>query len=564
MTHNNTQNAPSSDPIKNTQHIYDLIALCAQKGVRHAVLCPGSRCAPLLIGFGKHKDIKVISVTDERSAGFIALGIAQQSRCPVVLVCTSGTAGQNFAPAVTEAFYQNTPLIILSADRPKEQIDQWDGQTIHQSTMYGDHLGAQLTYEEGKLDESTTIIDTAIWPVATPVHLNIPIKEPFYPHKLEDVIFPKIEITPAEQKESEIPKEQFKKLEELLTKATKPLIICGQATLDKKLHDLLKKTEIPVAGDVISNIHHIKDSIQSADIFFNAGNESLCPDLLITIGRSLISKSFKQYFKKHKPAHHWHIGKGMVGNPFQSITEIIAANPIEFFQSLPEIKQENISPWKEKFHQRCKNVRAHIKNINFNKSLNQFSATQILLEHLPKESVLHLGNSTPVRVANYLSLQEGAPEIWSNRGTSGIDGILSTAVGHALADQKRTHILIIGDLSFFYDRNGLWLNHEFPSNLKIAVINNKGGGIFKLIEGAKDQGEYRELFTTPHQRSIKLAAEEFNLGYLLADSLPALKQNIPSFLSERKSAIVEIITKEEDDIWLFKQLKQPINIEARK
>jgi len=146
------ENSVISVAIKNTQHIYDLVGVCAGFGVEKAIVCPGSRCAPLLIGFGKHPDIETISVTDERSAGFIGLGLAQQSGKPVVLVCTSGTAAQNFTPAVTEAYYQNVPLIVLTGDRPPEWIDQWDGQTIRQKNLYIDHIKGSFTSLEDNTD----------------------------------------------------------------------------------------------------------------------------------------------------------------------------------------------------------------------------------------------------------------------------------------------------------------------------------------------------------------------------------------------------------------------------
>ncbi|SVC42352.1 uncharacterized protein METZ01_LOCUS295206, partial [marine metagenome] len=179
----------SSVTLKNTQHINDLVGLCAQFGVEKAVVCPGSRCAPLLIGLGKHSDIETISVTDERSAGFIALGLAQQSDRPVVLVCTSGTAAQNFAPAVTEAYYQHVSLIVLTADRPAEWIDQWDGQTIHQNNLYEPHVKRSFIYDEGNIEVGEESLTLALDGARGPVHLNIPIREPFYPDSFEEIRF---------------------------------------------------------------------------------------------------------------------------------------------------------------------------------------------------------------------------------------------------------------------------------------------------------------------------------------------------------------------------------------
>jgi 2-succinyl-5-enolpyruvyl-6-hydroxy-3-cyclohexene-1-carboxylate synthase len=551
---------PAINPMDNIQHIFNLVELCACKGVRHTILCPGSRCAPLLVGFGKHKHIETISVTDERSAGFIGLGIAQQTNSPVVLVCTSGTAGQNFAPAVTEAFYQNVPLIVLTADRPAEWIDQWDGQTIHQQTLYGEHLRAQLTFQQRdhSLKQAESIIDQSMIPTPGPIHINIPISKPFYPQGLKEIVFPTLNIIPPKETNPEIPEESWEALEALLKTADKLLVVAGQQTLDEKLLADISQLKIPLVGDLISNIHTNKHAIQTTDAFFDLENDNMRPDLLVTIGRSVISENLKRYFRKHKPANHWHIGTGMVGDPFQSLTQIIQANPNSFFKIWLQrgLKIKNKNKWQDQLNQRHQQVYKHISASIHDNSLNQFTAIQAIVNALPHENTtLHLGNSMPVRVANYIDLnKDKTTEVFSNRGTSGIDGTLSTAVGHALAQANQTHILIIGDLAFFYDRNGLWLNHRFPRNLKIIVLNNSGGGIFTLLPGPSDQDELFSLFNTPHQRSVKLAAEEFSLRYFLADSLSTLEKLLASFLTSSESAILEITVQSKDDKRIFQIL----------
>jgi 2-succinyl-5-enolpyruvyl-6-hydroxy-3-cyclohexene-1-carboxylate synthase len=529
-------------------------------GVQHAVLCPGSRCAPLLIGFGQHKKINTISVTDERSAGFIGLGIAQQSGSPVVLVCTSGTAGQNFAPAVTEAFYQNVPLIILTADRPAEWIDQWDGQTIHQQTLYAKHTRGQFDFVPGKaaFKEAEALLKLTLQPVPGPVHINIPIRKPFYPKKLGDVQFPILNTTPLPQSAGKISEATWNALDQVLQSSKKPLLITGQQRLDKKLLSDIHQLGIPLVGDIISNTHANNYTIPVTDSFFDIENNSLRPDVLITIGRSIISEKIKHYFRKYKPKSHWHIGIGMVGDPFQSITKTIQAHPCDFFAAWlkrrPRISDQK--NWKTQLKQRHKQVRTHIiKNIQSN-TLNQFTAIQIIINALPKKNItLHLGNSMPVRIANIIGLKNSGIEVFSNRGTSGIDGTLSTAVGHALAKPTQLHALIIGDLAFFYDRNGLWLNQPFPDNLKIIVMNNKGGGIFSIIPGPSNQENLFSLFATPQQqRSIRLTAEEFSLNYFLADSLAALKDKIDSFLAFQKTTILEILIQPKEDKHIFSRM----------
>jgi len=471
----------------NTQHIYDLVGLCAEYDVEKAVVSPGSRCAPLLIGFGKHPDIETISVTDERSAGFIGLGLAQQSEKPVVLVCTSGTATQNFAPAVTEAFYQQVPLIVLTADRPPEWIDQWDGQTIRQKNLYIDHIKGSFVYDEDSTDVAKKALELALEGAPGPVHLNIPIREPFYPESLDDNVLT-TETRRAQRKDkiNKIENAVWIEFESILNSSDKVLVLGGQLEPNSQLVELLKQLDVAVTGDVISNLHGVDGVIQSSDLIFKTDNESLMPDFLITLGRSVISKNLKLCLRKHKPKTHWHIGLGMVGNPFQSLTKTVAISPEVFFMKWIEKKRKNRLATKgtetiKKLNDKSayfsslldqqKMVNEKLGSLLEESDFNYFSAVKKVIQGLPKNSVLHLGNSMPVRIANFIGLNDPTIDVWCNRGTSGIDGVLSTAVGHSLAEPNRKHTLIIGDLSFFYDQNGLWLNHEFPNNLQMNGDN---------------------------------------------------------------------------------------------
>ncbi len=551
----------NSVAIKNTQHIYELINLCAQYGVEKAVVCPGSRCAPLLIGFGKHSDIETISVTDERSAGFIGLGLAEATRKPVVLVCTSGTAAQNFAPAVTEAYYQQVPLIVLTADRPEEWIDQWDGQTIHQKEMYKPHIVDSITYTKDDIELATHTFEYLYDDGGGPIHLNIPIDEPFYPENMVDVVF-NTEPQRAQRKiKSKIEDSLWGEIESVLSSSEKVMILGGQYDKSPLLLDELKSLNIPIVGDVISNLHGVDGVIQSGDLIFKnliatKGTEvakELQPDLLVTFGRSVISKNLKLFLREHKPKHHWHIGLGMVGDPFQSLTKIVEVEPVGFFEKwvgqLPTKCTENTksnTSYLSQFAQMKKDCNKNFNSILDESEFNYISAVREVIEQLPENSVLHLGNSMPVRIANFIGIHNPTIEVYSNRGTSGIDGVVSTAVGHALGSPDRKHTLIIGDLSFFYDRNGLWLNHEFPSNLQIVILNDSGGGIFNMIPGPSNQNGLTDLFTTPHNRTAELTAKEFGLHYCSAASLGEI--------DGWQAGILEIFTDMEINVQVFKKL----------
>ena len=535
--------------IQNTQHIYDLVGICAQFGVENAVVCPGSRCAPLLIGFGKHPDIETISITDERSAGFVGLGLAQQSGKPVVLACTSGTAALNFAPAVTEAFYQNVPLIVLTADRPPEWIDQWDGQTIHQEKIYEPHLKGSFNYNENNVKIGVEALTLALDEAAGPVHLNIPIREPFYPESLNDVVL-NTETQRTQRKTiKSVSEEIYKEFESILDSTVKVMVLGGQLEPNQELVILLNQLNVPIVGDVISNLHGVNDVIYSGDLLFKYADKSLSPDFLITFGRSVISKNQKLFLRKHQPKVHWHIGEGMAGDPFQSLTNIIESDPIVFLKRWVELTTE-IGRHGEIYNLKLSKAQNET-NKRFGKLLdktefNYFSAVRNVLKQLPKNSVLHLGNSMPVRIANFVGVKDSTVDVWCNRGTSGIDGIVSTAVGHALAEPKRKHTLIVGDLSFFYDRNGLWLNHKFPTNLQIVILNDSGGGIFNMIPGPSSQGVLTELFATPHHRTAEITAKEFDLAYSTASSLEEIH--------DLESGILEIFTEMKTNTETFKYL----------
>ena len=538
----------SSVVLKNTQHIYDLVGLCADFGVEKAVVCPGSRCAPLLIGFGKHPNIETISVTDERSAGFVGLGLAQQTGNPVVLVCTSGTAAQNFAPAVIEAYYQNIPLFVLTADRPPEWIDQWDGQTIRQKNLYIEHIKGCFLYDEDTTGVGKKALELALEGALGPVHLNIPIREPFYPDSFEEIRFNEKAHRPQSKNIYKIDESVWDEFESILNLSEKVLVLGGQMEPNLELVILLNQLDVPVVGDVISNLHGLEGVINSSDLIFKTDEEFLAPDFLITFGRSVISKNLKLYLRKNKPKVHWHIGEGMVGDPFQSLTKIIKTPPLQFFTDWLDmvIKINDQDDYCNLLKDTQKSIDEDFDLTLDNAEFNYFNAVRSVLKQLPQNCVLHLGNSMPVRIANFIGIKESTIDIWCNRGTSGIDGVVSTAVGHALAEPNRKHTLIIGDLSFFYDRNGLWLNHEFPTNLQIVILNDSGGGIFNIISGPPKQNGLTNLFTTPHQRTAKLTAQEFNLTYCKITSL----EEIDGW----SSGIFEIFTNMKINTEIFKRL----------
>ena len=350
---------PVSQPENPHQAIYNIAALCAAHGLTEVVLSPGSRCAPLTLAFARHPATNVRVVPDERAAAFIGLGIAQARRVPTVLVCTSGTAGLNYAPAVAEAYYQQVPLLILTADRPPEWIDQLDGQTIRQNGLYGPHVkGAytfpvETTHPDAKW-HANRLMNEAInlakaYPPG-PVHVNIPLREPLYP--TGEVVFEEVRVVKDVTMTQLLLPADIESLAQEFSRETKILIAFGQQSnqFRERFHidsnSIYDLTKAVFLGEIISNVSSTDDlePISTQDIFLNSGinQEQLRPDLLITCGKSFISKAFKKFIRQHPPKHHWHIQMGsLAADPFTSITRIIKAEPASFLNDL----LKSATPW---------------------------------------------------------------------------------------------------------------------------------------------------------------------------------------------------------------------------
>lgn len=566
------------------QPIYDIAEVCARQGIHQAVVCPGSRSAPLTLAFARHEDITCRTFSDERSAGFVALGIAQQTHMPSVLVCTSGSAAYNFAPAVAEAFFQEIPVLIFTADRPKEWIDQLDGQTIRQNNLYGAHVKKYYELPEDYSHEDSRwfiqrVVNEAIalsqeYPKG-PVHINVPLREPLYPASGENLSFSKklkiVSTTPAIPVLTDLDK---KSLSQSLAGFTKVLLVAGQQDyhqgLSKAVEKFGKINKVALVGDIISNLHSLPGTVRYADVFLgpcgDSIKKSLQPELLITFGKSVVSKNLKLFLRKHPPQQHWHIQpSGVAADTFQSLSRVVRCDPKSFFEELssaPPIgkfelqKKDNYSQlWKAEEHRTQLAYQAHFASVEF----NELSAVNELLTSLPDRCNLHVANSMSVRYANLIGLTEKNKgiHVYANRGTSGIDGCTSTAIGHSLASDV-PNILLTGDLAFFYDRNAFWHNYVIP-NLRVVVINNHGGIIFNLIDGPGNLPEQSEYFVTNQKLSASNLAREFGFDYMKVDSIKKLKTSLKEFFDFGGSTkIMEIVSSQESAKKAFDQFKKHI------
>jgi len=566
------------------QAIYDIAELCARKGLDNAVLCPGSRCAPLTLAFTRHPKITTRTFSDERSAGFIALGMAQQTGRPAILVCTSGTAAYNFAPSVAEAYFSQTPLIVFTADRPAEWIAQHDGQTIHQSELFGKHVkkSFQLPQEYDHADSQWAInrivneaISFSMEQPRGPVHINAPFREPLYPEAKEKFAYSK-EIRVVDQilpKYSLLP-EDLQQLKHEWSKFTHILIVAGQHDYDNalisSLTDFLQVQPIPVVGDIISNLNSLEQVVRHGDVFLGQApdgvKKSLRPELLITFGKSVISKNIKLFLRKYSPKAHWHIQPaGAVADPFQSITRVLNTTPVNFLDSLQtNTKSKEFENQKRANYQKIWEVEERravrsLKEFLPKEAFGELELVYEIIRHVPPLCNLHLANSMSVRYANIIGMNDSKKNInvFSNRGTSGIDGCTSTAVGHALMNEL-PNILITGDLAFFYDRNSFWHNYPLP-NLRVVVLNNHGGIIFKMIDGPGTLPESDEYFVTRQKLNAQKLCEEFDFDYLKLDNKRKIKNTIKNFFEfDGRTKILELESSIDLNKSIFDNLKQTI------
>jgi 2-succinyl-5-enolpyruvyl-6-hydroxy-3-cyclohexene-1-carboxylate synthase len=538
--------------------VFNTSALCYHLGVHHAVMSPGSRNAPLTISFARNEQIKKWIIPDERSAGFVALGIAQQLQQPVVLCCTSGTALLNYGPAIAEAYYREIPLIILSADRPSHLIDQRDGQTIRQFEALKNHVKAtfQLPLLNASCEEILHYqpikdgITEALKLPRGPVHINIPFEEPFYPDAQQQLEFANGEAfgsidLPAAKEDG------FQALN--ISAFTKILVLVGQQPTDDELSRELDKwnDRVVILKSPLNNLNC--NGVQHYDLFIKE-KEDLQPDLLITTGLSVLSKKLKQFIRKFPPSVHWHFDpSGVEVDTYDTHPLLIKSSLLTFLktQNAKNIKSSSdfLSKWLEADRLSIEKLCAFDDTVVFSEA----KAMRVLLSTIPEGTNLHLGNSMPVRYADMFGVQAQVTT-WCNRGTSGIDGISSTAVGSAMVSDSM-NVLITGDVSFFYDRNAFFHNYALP-NLRIIIINNQGGGIFRLIEGPSKLPELKAYFETRHQRTAEWVCKENNFEYFPIKSLDELHIQLSTFYKPAKGVrVLEIFVDPQVNETEYKKLR---------
>jgi 2-succinyl-5-enolpyruvyl-6-hydroxy-3-cyclohexene-1-carboxylate synthase len=526
-----------------------LVQLCLDKGIDHIIISPGSRNAPLTIGFGEHPQFKCFSIVDERCAAFFALGMAQQLQKPVTVICTSGSALLNYYPAVAEAYYSDIPLVVISADRPSDYIDIGDGQTIRQENVFENHILYSANCVEGKdfqIKNETEInvaLNTAI-ELNGPVHINIPFSEPLYHTTENQLVWPQ-NVVP--RKNTKTFEEDFFSYAEIWNRSEKKMVLVGVLppdSVEKRFIDQLSKDEsVLVLTETTSNLHD-ENFISAIDQLIAPLTEEdfkkLQPDILLSFGGMVVSKKIKAFLRSFPPKEHWHVDSKKAYNTYFVLGKHFKLTINNFFaEFLPKtrrIDSEYQNEWLAIKTHRLQRHEVYENEIPY----SDFMVFSEIFKQLPQNIQLQLSNSATIRYAQLFDIPVSA-EVFCNRGTSGIDGSMSTAIGAGYASKLPT-VFLTGDLSFFYDSNALW-NNYIPKNFKIIVVNNGGGGIFRILPGEKDSKLFDTYFETKHNLSAKQLSEMYGFNYQTINSEDNLTKKINEFFgSDEGPALLEIFT----------------------
>ncbi|WP_339920694.1 2-succinyl-5-enolpyruvyl-6-hydroxy-3-cyclohexene-1-carboxylic-acid synthase [uncultured Flavobacterium sp.] len=541
-----------------------IIQTCLAKGITTIIISPGSRNAPLTIGFTNNPAFECYSIADERCAAFFGLGIVQQTKKPVILICSSGSALLNYYPALAEAFYSQIPLIVISADRPQSKIDIGDGQTIRQENVFANHSLYNANLNEMVCVENDTKIKEAIdISIAQkgPVHINAPFEEPLYETTSELSV--NVSVTVSAKDTQSLSHDEVAEYATIWNQATKKLLLVGvndpDAINESIIETLAADESVVVLTETTSNVHH-PTFINTIDTlitpFTSEDFEDFRPEILVTFGGMIVSKRIKAFLRKYKPKHHWHIDSLRAYDTFNALTKHFEVEPNLFFDVFLPLTRSVESDYFKSLDAvnklREQKSKIYLDTIPF----SDFKVFEKVIPSLPKNSQLQISNSSAIRYAQLIAIDPSI-EVYCNRGTSGIDGSTSTAIGAAVANGKQT-VFITGDIGFLYDSNALW-NNYIPKNFKIILINNGGGGIFRILPGHEETPVFNTFFETSHCLTAEHLATMYGFEYTIASDESSLEIGLATLYGQNeKPGILEVFTPtlENDSILLqfFKEL----------
>lgn len=541
---------------------------CRRKGIRKVVFSPGSRSAPLVIAFSQIPEIECIVIPDERVAGYFALGLAQQTRQTVAVICTSGTAVLNLLPAACEANYQEVPLLFITADRPRGATEKGENQAIYQESIFAYYaLDLEIDADNDRTLNVIKTVEEAIFHTEDwkqPARINVHISEPLYQTVEVDMSNTPHNVYQPEAIENttSLRIEAHTELLHQLNSTSKKLIVVGLRPYDAKFNEhmrlLAQRNDFAVLVETTSNtnVDGVISNYDSCIELLNSENSTaFVPDVVLTFGNQIISKRIRQLLRKYKPQFHWNIplyGESKYRDYFElNNHEMHYIREEEALECLLESQQNTESEYRnnwQQLNQRTQQLTTeYLQQIEY----SDMQVIDTLVKSFPEGANIQYGNSTPVRYSNIFA-HKNVITINSNRGTSGIDGTLSTAAGAAYANKQIT-ICVIGDISFFYDSNALWNNYLSP-NLRIVLINNSGGNIFRLLDGPTKVQGFEKFFETAHNLNAQHLAGMYGIPYYFCDNLNNLSETLTGFYGPQngRPAILEIKTPNQISAAVYK------------
>ena len=496
--------------ISDKKSVQYIISFLKQKGILDVVLCPGSRNAPFILSFSEDSHFQITSYFDEKVAAFMALGIAKNKQKPVVLVCTSGSALLNFAPAIVEAYYQNIPLWILTADRPKGWEGKGENQTIHQFEIYKNYIQLSLEMEENlTFEEAQRIMNTVVQnPSNGPIHINFPFSEPLYSMEKEVLYtfdIEKIIQTPITY--PNIPSEA--KIAIYISE------LLPDKSINKALETLSQRDDVILFSEINSNCYATPNFTRIDALLNGEIPMEFLPDILITIGGTMLSKRARNFFKKMPQLTHIDIASyprrwdNLSNHSFFILSENIAENIEKLLKNKDSCISKEFKLFWEKREETSQNaIKSYIESISY----SEYKICNYINQYAPKNSVIFWGNSSAIRYANWSLWQDREDLVHiTNRGTSGIEGVLASAIGWKKANPKEHVICVLGDVSALYEVNAFLAMNEIES-MTVIVLNNFGGKIFDNIHPQFSEKAWQAI-ATPHQHSFETIAQLSNAAY---------------------------------------------------
>ncbi|HEY4532205.1 MAG TPA: 2-succinyl-5-enolpyruvyl-6-hydroxy-3-cyclohexene-1-carboxylic-acid synthase [Kurthia sp.] len=564
-----------------TEYVYQMISALSSYGVKDVVISPGSRSTPLAYAFASSKEFRIVRHVDERSAGFLALGMAKTSTAPVVLLCTSGTAAANYFPAIVEAYYARIPLIVLTADRPHELRGVGAPQAIDQPNLYGHHVkwtvdlpipdGESPTFPhiERHMARATSLAMTS---PKGPVHINVPFREPLlinFKDELPAITFNQAdlaELTPTARGNS--------MLEQAIKSAEKGFLIIGemdQSVSQDILWSFIRHLKWPVLVESLSHlrsnipedcmmyiVEHY-DSILKNDLF----KQHMVPDTVIRFGAQPVSKPLTLFMKAVKPATFITVDEdALFRDPLAVTTNHIQAQLGEWLTTVDcfdqRFEKDYLMKWMAANDIATQFVKQYIQNEH-----DEGALAGLLFERLEDGADLFASSSMPIRdVDTFFCKTEKDVQVFANRGTNGIDGVVSTAIGTQLVTNRELYLLI-GDLSFLHDSNGLIASRYQDVNLTVVVMNNDGGGIFSYLAQSTVEAHFEQLFGTATGLSFDHLAAMYDAQY---DIVKSKEEFIAAIHTSKKKPlrIIEVMTDRQENVVTHRKLWTAMGEELNK